>query len=477
MTSTQDLLGIITALRQRLEKSPDLANRAGPLAPRNAASYRLQQLRQQLTQGRQEQRQVQHALGQGAYFADDDNQETPEHLSNRASGLLEQSREIVLRLRNLADYPLLRKPETHLPGQYYQDTVLLAELVLRTLHTLPEQPFPQFHFCSAAEVLLGQVQERIKSLYALLKQDSTEENLVARLANLLNLLVDGKVVDLNPFYSLAETIAEEVNTGNWLRFPVDLEKTTVRLMAAHGVSVARVIARVGTADPEWRPQLLRPIVAALVHDVGMLTVSSECLAREQNVDVDDRVLIERHTRAGANILARVAPEEKWLIDAALSHHERPDGTGYPTGLSDMQIDPLVKLLSVCDVYAALRSPRPHREALDSKNALLDTLAIAQNGGLDRHSARTLMYLTSYPPGAGVELSDGSNGIVAAKAPGREEVDRPVAPVVMVLTDAARAALPFPTLIDLSQHGELQISRGLSPREQRSLFADRFPQWA
>src|SRR5207249_69187 len=112
-------------------------------------------------------------------------------------------------------------------------------------------------------------------------------------------------------------------------------------------------------------------------------------------------------------------------------------------LRDVQVSPLVRLLAVCDVYAALCSPRPHRSALDTRTALTDTLLLAEQGALDPHQAELLLKLTFYPPGTLVELADGAVGLVVATHQGRRDPSAPARPVVALVADSSGRSLPTP----------------------------------
>src|SRR5207302_1036318 len=154
-------------------------------------------------------------------------------------------------------------------------------------------------------------------------------------------------------------------------------------------------------------------LAALVHDVGMLRVPLEILVHPGSLNDEQKRAVERHTQIGADLAARLLPNGAWLAEATGGHHERLDGTGYPGGLRDGHIAPLTRLLAVCDVYAALRAPRPHREARSTRTALADTLLLADQGALDPREAERLLLLSFYPPGTVVELADGAVGLVVA----------------------------------------------------------------
>src|SRR5262249_26344964 len=150
-------------------------------------------------------------------------------------------------------------------------------------------------------------------------------------------------------------------------------------------------------------------------------------------------------------------------------HERLDGTGYPAGLRELQVPPLARLLAVCDVYAALCAPRPHRPARETRTALTDTLLLAEQGALDRSCAERLLQLSFYPVGSVVELADGRVGLVVATPSGRWDLQSPARPVVALLTDGQGQPLPGPQHVDLAQCEGHSIVRTLSPEERRDLL--------
>src|SRR5205085_669705 len=160
-----------------------------------------------------------------------------------------------------------------------------------------------------------------------------------------------------------------------------------------------------------------PVLAALLHDAGLLGIPVTILAQPGPLTDGHRRAIEGHARAGAELVARQLPAAADLGDVIASHHERLDGTGYPAGLRGHQVPALSRLLAVADVYGAMACPRPHRPAFDPRTALTDTLLLADRGLLDRTAAEGLLHLAFYPVGSVVELTDGSVGkVVATHAP-------------------------------------------------------------
>jgi hypothetical protein len=184
---------------------------------------------------------------------------------------------------------------------------------------------------------------------------------------------------------------------------------------------------------------------------------------------DQKRAVEGHTRAGAELVGRLVLTGGFLAEAAAGHHERLDGTGYPDGLRGTQISSLTRLLTVCDVYAAMCTPRPYRPARETRTALTDTLLLAEQGSLDRYHAQRLLQLSFYPVGTVVELADGAVAMVVASNQVQPDLRTPGRPVVALLTDSQGRPLPLPQHVDLAHCEGRSIVRSLSSDERRKIL--------
>jgi hypothetical protein len=152
------------------------------------------------------------------------------------------------------------------------------------------------------------------------------------------------------------------------------------------------------------------------------------------------------------------------------------GSGYPAGVREAQLSPLARLLAVCDTYAALCVPRPHRPPQETRAALADTLLLAEQGQLDRHFAECLLQLSFYPVGSVVELADGSVAVVVATPGPRRDLNSPARPVVAVLVDGQGEPLALPRHLDLAQAEGPSVVRTLNAVERREALGGAFPEW-
>ena len=109
-------------------------------------------------------------------------------------------------------------------------------------------------------------------------------------------------------------------------------------------------------------------VAGMLHDVGKINIPAEILSKPGLLTTMEFELIKGHARAGFEILEAI--HFPWLVaEMTLQHHERQDGSGYPTGLRGDEILPDARILAVADVVEAMASHRPYRPALGVAAAL------------------------------------------------------------------------------------------------------------
>lgn len=123
---------------------------------------------------------------------------------------------------------------------------------------------------------------------------------------------------------------------------------------------AALIARAYSMDDHW-VELIRQ--AAPMHDVGKIGIADNILLKPGPLTAEERTLMQTHPAIGHAILSDEHPSELTNLAAeiALNHHEKWDGSGYPQGLSGEQIPLSGRIVAICDVYDALRMPRPYKQ--------------------------------------------------------------------------------------------------------------------
>ncbi|MFO0878774.1 MAG: HD domain-containing protein [Gemmataceae bacterium] len=471
MSETRKLLARITALRQQLDQAQGLVNDA-----RSAAATILDEsvaLESTLRAAEEHDLILDAALNQGEPAAP---RRTPAQLSSRARRVLERGRDLLGQLRDLGE-PLTRDGDPSPLLHLYRDTVSMMDTALRTVALLPDSVATQMHLCRGLEVTLEEVAGRLRTIIAGTEREKHQLAQVDRLAAYLFAMDAGQPINLAGLHGLAEEVLIEARHCEPLYFLEEEPDDVARYIACHGLTVARILARIVRQDADLKNHAHDVVVAGLIHDVGMLQVPVSILSNTDVLDPESRRIIEAHPHLGAEITRPLFPDAPWIAEGIAAHHERIDGTGYPEGLKGTQIHPLASLLAVADVYGAMCCTRPHRPARATRTALADTLLLADQGELDRDQAEHLLALSFYPVGSLVELAQGEIGMVVATPASRGDLQNPSRPVVALLTDREGTPLPRPHHLDLAEAEDHSIVRPLTSGERRQLLSTRFPAWA
>jgi PAS domain S-box-containing protein/putative nucleotidyltransferase with HDIG domain len=138
--------------------------------------------------------------------------------------------------------------------------------------------------------------------------------------------------------------------------------------AGHQHRVAELASAIAEELGLSREQVQGVRVAGLIHDVGKISIPAEILTKPGTLSPIERRLVESHADAGYNILKGI--EFPWpILNAIHQHHERMNGSGYPSGLSSEEIILEARILAVSDVVEAMASHRPYRPAYEIDIAL------------------------------------------------------------------------------------------------------------
>ncbi|EYB66554.1 hypothetical protein DEIPH_ctg103orf0093 [Deinococcus phoenicis] len=137
----------------------------------------------------------------------------------------------------------------------------------------------------------------------------------------------------------------------------------------HTERVLRYAERFGTELGLSEDRLTALRHGAMLHDIGKLGIPDAVLLKPGALTPGEREVVEGHAVIGAALADRIPflhPEAHGVIR---SHHERWDGRGYPGGLGGEDIPLLARLFALCDVYDALVSTRPYKQAMPPEQAL------------------------------------------------------------------------------------------------------------
>jgi len=155
--------------------------------------------------------------------------------------------------------------------------------------------------------------------------------------------------------------------------------------------------------------------AGFLHDVGKCKIADAILNKPGRLTDDEYKEIQNHPKYGYDILTHSFNDSAIAL-AALQHHERIDGTGYPQGLSGEQIHPMARIVAVADVYSAMISSRVYSEKKDLLFVLRELYELSFKE-LDPDATHTFIrHMLPNFIGKRVELSNGDFGTIVMTNP-------------------------------------------------------------
>ena len=258
---------------------------------------------------------------------------------------------------------------------------------------------------------------------------------------------------------LCETVKED---RRFLLRIQDPGSTDKNYLASHTVRSTIIAVVLGYYLKLPNHRLIELGTAALLHEIGMVKLPPQLYMTGRPLSPPERKAILTHPVIGYNILRSMSFPLSVCI-AALEHHERENGAGYPRKLTSERISLYAKIISVACSYEALTAIRPYKGVKDGYAGMIDLL---KNVGkqYDDLIVRALVFsLSIYPIGLFVLLSNGRKGQVVDVNP-----ENPRFPIVQVIGEKTSDGKD--RLLETSQTG-VYIIRPLVKEEVASGKAD------
>lgn len=159
---------------------------------------------------------------------------------------------------------------------------------------------------------------------------------------------------------------------------------------AHSLNVALICNVFGKWLGMEKEDLDSLTLAGLLHDIGKLKIPESIIGKPDKLTIDEYAKVKTHTVEGYNILKNLNIDER-IKNAALMHHERCDGSGYPLGLGGDKIDDFAKIVSIADVYDAMTSARVYRGPL----CPFSVISIFETEGYQKYDSKYILVFLEY----------------------------------------------------------------------------------
>jgi len=177
---------------------------------------------------------------------------------------------------------------------------------------------------------------------------------------------------------------------------------------AHSINVALISRAIGKWLKLSREQLNELTIAGLLHDIGKAEIPSEILNKTGKLTDEEFELIKSHALKGSKLLKKAGFNSD-IQFAALQHHERSDGSGYPRGLEADEISDFASIIAIADVYDAMTSARSYR----TPKCAFQVIAAFEEDGLKKYNTKYILTflerIANAYQNSMVMLSDGRSG--------------------------------------------------------------------
>lgn len=205
--------------------------------------------------------------------------------------------------------------------------------------------------------------------------------------------------------SISDNLMEAVSKNEAIALNINLLKVNNEYTFQHCVDVALISMMIARKSGLSKENVSMIGTAGLLHDIGKSKISNEILDKPDKLTDEEFAIIKEHPALGYEIIKDISGLDQKVKLAVLQHHEKINGCGYPLGLSDSQISPFAKILSVADIYDALVTDRPYKKGLSQRDAV--EMIMAMTNDLDIHVMRKFLdSVVLYPVGSTVHLSNG-----------------------------------------------------------------------
>jgi putative nucleotidyltransferase with HDIG domain len=255
----------------------------------------------------------------------------------------------------------------------------------------------------------------------------------------------GNTVDVGGARLLVEEISDSVSRNPGALISLARLKTADDYTYMHSVAVCAMMVALAKQLGLDEAQVRSAGLAGLLHDLGKAVMPIEVLNKPGKLTDEEFTVIKSHPVEGHKMLLGGVNIDPIVLDVCLHHHEKTDGSGYPSGLKGPEISLFAKMGAVCDVYDAITSNRPYKAGWDPAESLRK-MAEWANGHFDPQVFQAFVKsMGIYPVGSLVQLSSGRIGVVV------EQTSKMLTtPSVKVFFSTKSNLRILPQIIDLSR---------------------------
>lgn len=246
------------------------------------------------------------------------------------------------------------------------------------------------------------------------------------------------VVDLSNLSETIHSIIDDILANEEMQVSLNDISASDEYTFSHSVSTT-VYSLLIARQLGYNNAMLEKLAAgALFHDIGKILLDKKVLNKEGTLNREEADHIRLHPTLGYDVLKKCVSLTELSRIVSLYHHERMDGTGYPTGAMAGELHEFIRIVAVADTYDALISDRCYRRKWSSNQAVNFLIENAETKFDTKLVSVLIKQIAIYPNGSMVKLSDNCIGIIKA-----QNKNFPLRPIVRVIVDqSGKEITPF-----------------------------------
>lgn len=195
----------------------------------------------------------------------------------------------------------------------------------------------------------------------------------------------------------------------------------------------------------------------LLMDVGKIKIPKELLIKDSPLTPAETEIMRKHVAFTVEILRKTKELNEHVINIALTHHEKYDGSGYPNGLVGVQTPVYGRMAAIIDCYDAMITTTGYREGIPEHKALQNIYNLRNKSFQQELVEQFMQCMGVYPTGSLVELSSGAVGAILS-----QNAEQKLKPKVILLLDENKQPYKKRQVFDLTKQNKtpLHITKSL-----------------
>ena len=306
-------------------------------------------------------------------------------------------------------------------------------------------------------------EEKQSAFHELPAAETALENASDKVAMLMDNLKAGENLDISAVRNAVQPILESVIRNSDALLWVSVMQKKDAYTYSHSLDNCSLAIAFGRHLGLYKEDLRNLAMGLLLMDVGKVKVPDEILNKTGTLSIEEFDEMKKHVYHGVQMLRNTPGINETIINVVLTHHERFDGSGYPSGLKGKEVPVYGRIAAIIDCYTAMTSSSPYRTAIAPHKALQTIYNWRNKYFQDELVEQFLQCVGVYPTGSLVEMSSGEVGMIMAQ----NRVQR-FKPKIMMLLDENKKPYEVSKIVDLTVDTvdasglELTIISGLQP---------------